>query len=473
MPSYDRSKLRAGIFHFGVGGFHRAHQAVIIDNLLEKGFADDWAICGVGVLPVDQRMRDVMQEQNCLYTLVVKENTGKFHYRVIGSIIEYLYAPDDVDVVIERLTQPAARIVSLTITEGGYNINPSSGEFDLDLMRSDLENPKTPKTVFGIVVEALRRRRERGLKGFTIMSCDNLPENGLIAKQAFHGFAKALDPSLSEWMTANVTFPNSMVDRITPVTHDTDRTETLEKLGIVDSWPVVCEPFIQWVLEDSFVDGRPHYEKDVVQLVEDVEPYELMKLRLLNAGHQAITYFGLLLDYEFVHESSQSKLIGSYYKAYMDKEAQSTLKPVPGINLEEYKALLVERFQNPNVRDTLARIGTDGSDRIFKFVVPVINDRLAKGQSIYLSTAIIASFAKYLNGVTESGKSLEIVDRMKDKLVVLAKKLQNDAAAIRNEHEIFGDLVNNEVFVSTFKEIYEKLSKEGSEKTLSWLITKA
>jgi len=340
-------------------------------------------------------------------------------------------------------------------------------------VRDDLTNPTKPKTVFGIVVEALRRRKERGMKGFTIMSCDNMQENGAMTKRAFHGFAKALDPALSEWMTENVTFPNSMVDRITPVTADSDRTRTSEKLGIKDGWPVVCEPFIQWVLEDSFVAGRPPFEKDAVQLVEDVEPYELMKLRLLNASHQAITYFGLLMNYEFVHEVTLNKLIVSFFRAFMDKEAGTTLKPVPGINLEEYKASLVERFQNPNVRDTLARIGTDGSDRIAKFVMPVITDRLAKGESIYLSTAIVVSFAKFLNGVNESGNVLDVADRMKDKLAVLAKKLQNDATAIRDEHEIFGDNVKNEVFLKTFKEIYEKLDKEGSEKTLNWLIAKA
>lgn len=472
MPKYDRKKVRVGIYHFGVGGFHRAHQAVIIDNLLERGLADEWAICGVGVLPIDQRMRDVMREQDGLYTLVVKENSGKFNYRVIGSIVEYLFAPDDVNVVIERLAQPEARIVSLTITEGGYNINPHSGEFDVELVREDVKNPSQPKTVFGIVVEALRRRKERGMKGFTIMSCDNLQENGVIAKRAFIGFAKAVDPALAKWMEGNVSFPSSMVDRITPVTADSDRSKTSEKLGFNDSWPVVCEPFIQWVLEDSFVAGRPPFEKDVVQLVDDVEPYELMKLRLLNAGHQAITYFGLLMNYEFIHEVTQSKLIVNFFRAFMDREAESTLKPVPGINLEEYKAQLVERFQNPNVRDTLARVGTDGSDRIFKFVMPVITDRLAKGESIYLSTAIVASFAKYLSGVNEGGNTVEIVDRMKDKLLVLAKKLEFDATAIRDEHEIFGKNVKDEVFVNTFREIYEKLSKEGSQKTLTWLINK-
>lgn len=240
VPQYDRSKLKAGIFHFGVGSFHRAHQALIMDNLFTAGLAHDWAICGVGVLPHDEKMRDVMFEQKGLYTLVEKEPSGHFSYRVIGSIAEYLFAPDNVDVVIERLASPEARIVSLTITEGGYNTNPETHEFDVNERQvcQDIQNPRTPKTVFGIVVEALRRRRERNLIGFTIMSCDNLQENGKIARKAFLGYANAVDAELADWITKNVTFPSSMVDRITPVTTNADRVETSSKLGLVDAWPV-------------------------------------------------------------------------------------------------------------------------------------------------------------------------------------------------------------------------------------------
>lgn len=473
VPQYDRSKLKVGIFHFGVGGFHRAHQALIMDNLFSLGLANDWAICGVGILPQDQRMRDVMKQQDGLYTLVEKETSGKLNYRVIGSIIEYLFAPDNVDVVIERLTQPEARIVSLTITEGGYNINPATGEFDLSTVEEELKNSRQPKTVFGIIIEALRRRRERGLNGFTVVSCDNLQENGLIAKRAFYGYAKAIDLELAEWVLNNVTFPCSMVDRITPVTTDSDRSKTSIKLGINDEWPVVCEPFIQWVLEDSFIAGRPPFEKSIVKLVKDVEPYELMKLRLINAGHQAIAYFGLLMSYELVHDITQNKLVVDFLKAYMDREATSTLKPVVGINLDEYKSQIIERFQNPNVRDTLARLAFDGSDRILKFVMPVITDRLAKKESIWLSTAIVASFAKYLDGVDESGKKINIVDRMSGKLATLSQNLKRDSSLIKKESELFGDNVINQDFVEIFHEIYEKLCKDGSKQTLEWLIQKS
>lgn len=355
LPSYDRSKLTVGIFHFGVGGFHRAHQAVILDDLFKKGLAHDWAICGVGVLPIDKRMSDVMREQNCLYTLVEKSSNGFQRIKVVGSIIDYLFAPDNVDLVIERIVEQA-KIVSLTITQGGYNMNPETGDFDLSTVKDDIENPSKPRTVFGIVIEALRRRKQRGMQGFTIMSCDNLQENGKIARKAFCGFAKAVDADLADWMEEHVSFPCSMVDRITPVTTDDDREKVSKAIGLVDKWPVVCEDFLQWVLEDSFVAGRPPYEKASVHIVHDVEPYELMKLRLLNAGHQGIAYFGLLMGYKFVHDVTQNELVVDYYKAYMEKEAEPTLKPISGINLKEYQLKLVERFQNPYVRDTLARL---------------------------------------------------------------------------------------------------------------------
>lgn len=302
------------------------------------------------------------------------------------------------------------------------------------------------------------------------MSCDNLQENGFVARKAFTSFALAVDPTLAEWMAKHVSFPNSMVDRITPATTEEDRMATTKKLGIVDSWPVVCEPFFQWVLEDKFVAGRPPFEDAGVQLVKDVEPYELMKLRLLNASHQSIAYFGLLLDYELVHEVTQDDLVTNFMKAYLDREATSTLKPLAGIDVAEYKAKVLERFQNPNVRDTLARLAMDGSDRITNFVMPVIIDRLAKGESIWQSTAIVVSFARCLEGKSDSGKKINVVDRSKEKLSHFTNSLRTDSKAIRGEHEVFGDLVNDEQFIKVFQIIYDKLHKDGSKETLLWLM---
>ena len=356
VPSYDRSGLTQGLVHIGVGGFHRAHQALFHDRLLAEG-ASEWAICGLGALPGDRRMQEALDAQDGLYTLVERA-PGEEEARVIGSITGYVLAPDDPEAAIEKLAAETTRIVSLTVTEGGYNISDVTGEFDPDNedVAHDLEEGATPRTTFGLVTEALARRRERGFGPFTVMSCDNLQGNGERAHYAFTTFARLRDPELGEWIEEHVTFPNSMVDRITPATTDADRDAVRERFGIDDRWPVVCEPFIQWVLEDAFCAGRPPYEDVGVQVVDDVEPYELMKLRLLNASHQALAYFGHLLGHEYVHEAAQDEPLRALVRKYMDEEATPTLPPVPGVDLEDYKATLIERFSNPGVRDTVARL---------------------------------------------------------------------------------------------------------------------
>src|SRR5450759_3988923 len=258
-PGYDRSALRVGIVHLGVGGFHRAHQAMYLDRLMNQGLALDWAICGVGVLPTDSRMRAALQAQDGLYTLVRKSADGTYDARVIGSIVEYLLAPDDPERVIERMTDPLVRIVSLTVTEGGYNINAVTGEFAAtaaDVVH-DLAPGAVPRTTFGLITEALVRRRERSLAPFTVMSCDNIQGNGEVARSSFAAFATLRNAELGDWVRSQVCFPNSMVDRITPVTTDADRDQVAARFGVEDRWPVVCEPFTQWVLQDAFGNGRP------------------------------------------------------------------------------------------------------------------------------------------------------------------------------------------------------------------------
>ncbi|MDN5756428.1 MAG: mannitol dehydrogenase family protein, partial [Micrococcaceae bacterium] len=290
VPGYPLGQRRIGIVHFGVGGFHRAHQAMYLDALMNSGQDLDWAICGVGLMPHDQRMRDVMAEQDGLYTLVAKAPDGTRDARVVGSIARYLYAPDGPELVLAQLTDPMVRIVSLTVTEGGYNYNPSTGEFDATTpaVAADLAEDAVPTTTFGFVTEALRRRRAAGVAPFTVMSCDNIQGNGHLAAKVFTAFARLKDPELGAWVAEQVPFPNSMVDRITPVTTEADRAAIAAEYGVEDTWPVVCEDFIQWVLEDRFPTGRPDWGSVGVQLVDDVEPYELMKLRLLNCSHQGI-----------------------------------------------------------------------------------------------------------------------------------------------------------------------------------------
>ncbi|MEU8228646.1 mannitol dehydrogenase family protein [Actinoplanes sp. NPDC048967] len=471
VPSYDRGALRTGIVHFGVGGFHRAHEAMYLDRLMSAGQALDWAICGVGVMPADRRMAEVMHAQDGLYTLVVKAPDGTLEARVVGSIKEYLFAPDDPEAVIEKMAGPEVRIVSLTITEGGYNFNAVTGAFVADNpdVRHDLTPGNPPRTTFGLITAALARRRERGVPPFTIMSCDNIQGNGHAARRSFVAFATLLDPGLGEWVQQHVAFPNSMVDRITPVTTDDDRAEVRKRFGVDDAWPVVCEPFTQWALEDAFPLGRPPFSDAGVQVVADVEPYELMKLRLLNASHQALCYFGYLAGYRLVHDVAQDPLFAGFLLAYMDREATPTLEPVPGIDLDEYKHQLIDRFSNAQVRDTVARLCAESSDRIPKWLLPVIRHNLETGGEILRSTAVVASWARYAEGVDEQGNPIEVVDRLKDTLTAAARRQSTDPLAFIADRDLFGDLIDNERFVSAYRSVLSSLHLKGARATLEEL----
>jgi mannitol 2-dehydrogenase len=472
-PGYDRSQLRTGIVHFGVGAFHRAHEAMYLDRLMNDGKALDWAICGVGVMPSDVRMRDVMRAQDCLYTLVVKAADGSYEPRVIGAIREYLFAPDDPEAVIEKMADPQTRIVSLTVTEGGYNFHAVTGEFNAANpdVQHDLQPGTAPKTTFGLIAEALARRRERGVTPFTIMSCDNIQGNGDAARRSFVAYATLRDAGLGAWMRAEVRFPNSMVDRITPVTTDDDRAEVRSRFAIDDEWPVVCEPFTQWVLEDSFGAGRPPWEDAGVQVVADVEPYELMKLRLLNASHQALAYFGYLAGYRFVHDVAQDPLFARLLLGYMQREATPTLEPVPGVDLADYQHTLIERFSNAQVRDTVARLCAESSDRMPKWLLPVIRHNLQTGGEIERSTAVVASWARYAEGVDEQGRPIEVVDRLAQRLTAAARRQHDEPLAFIADREVFGDLVDDERFASTYRSMLASLHAKGARATVESLVS--
>ena len=470
-PGYDRRALTPGIVHIGVGGFHRAHQAMYLDALMNQGEALDWGIVGVGVMPGDKRMQQALAAQDYLYTLVVKHPDGQYEPRVIGSMVNYLYAPEDGDAVVEQMADPAIRIVSLTVTEGGYNFHPVSGEFDLSnpQVRADLANPTQPSTSFGLVVEALARRRARGIAPFTVMSCDNIQGNGDVAKRMFAAYAQARDPELGAWLTAEVVFPNAMVDRITPVTSPVDIEDLSQRFGVEDAWPVVCEPFTQWVLEDDFPLERPAFEKVGVQLVDDVEPYELMKLRLLNASHQALTYFGYLAGYRYAHEVCQDPLFVNFLMGYMCEEGTPTLSPVPGVDLEAYRLTLIERFANPQIKDTLARLCAESSDRIPKWLVPVIRQQLAQGGDIARSAAVVASWARYAEGVDEQGQAIKIVDRLKAPLMAIAAQNRTRPTAFIENRELFGDLSDSPRFVDAYLAALTALHERGARATLEGL----
>ncbi|MGC4107642.1 MAG: mannitol dehydrogenase family protein [Thermomicrobiales bacterium] len=471
VPEYDRADLRVGIVHFGVGNFHRSHQAMVLDRLMQAGEAWDWAICGVGVLPSDARMRDVLAAQDGLYTLVLKYPDGREEPRVIGSIAEYLFAPDDPEAVIARLADPAVRIVSLTVTEGGYAVNDATGAFDATLpaIAADLVPDAVPSTVFGLVTAGLARRREAGIPPFTIMSCDNMQGNGHVAQIAFTAFAHLKDPGLGAWIAEHVAFPNAMVDRITPATTDADRAEVAERFGIADAWPVLSESFVQWVLEDRFPLGRPPYEDAGVQVVADVEPYELMKLRLLNASHQAMAYPGILAGYTYVHEVCGQPLYADFLMDYMIEEATPTLLPVPGIDLDAYRKELIVRFASPAVRDTLLRLAFDASERIPKFLLPVVRDRLAAGADIARSALVIAAWAAYLEGVTESGAPITIADQRKDVLQDAVRREADDPLAFIGLREIFGDLAADARFVTAYQSARVSLRERGAEGAIAAL----
>jgi mannitol 2-dehydrogenase len=467
-PTYDRSRVRTGIVHIGVGGFHRAHQAMYVDRLLEQGTAEEWGICGVGVLPSDRRMAEVMAAQDGLYTLVVKHSDGTLEPRVVGSIVEYLLAPDDPDAVIEKMASESTRIVTLTVTEGGYNFSPVTGEFDATApdVVADLQPGAVPRTTFGLVTEALVRRRQRGLTPFTVATCDNIQGNGDVARRSFTAFARLRDPELGEWMEREVPFPNSMVDRITPATTDEDREELRQNFGIDDGWPVVCEPFTQWVLEDNFGLGRPPLEDAGVQVVEDVEPYELMKLRLLNAGHQALAYLGHLAGYRLVHDAAQDPLFQQFLLGYMEEEATPTLQPVPGIDLDHYRKDLIARFGNPAIRDTLARLAFDGSERLPKWLLPVIRQNLASGGEIRRSVLVVAGWARYCEAVDEEDQPIAIADGRRDRLVANAQRQRDEPLAFVADRELFGDLVDDERFTSVYRTALASLHERGARATL-------
>ncbi|TDD58277.1 mannitol dehydrogenase family protein [Kribbella antibiotica] len=471
VPAYDRTAVSPGIVHFGVGGFHRAHQAMYLDSLMNDGKALDWGIVGVGVLPHDKRMADVLSAQDHLYTLVIKHPDGTLEPRVIGSIVDYLFAPDSAEAVLERLVDPATRIVSLTITEGGYHVNQVTGELDTSDagLAADLEPGATPGSAFGFVVEALARRRAAGIPPFTVMSCDNIPGNGHVAKKMLAAFARLKDADLASHLENEVRFPNCMVDRITPVTTDGDRSALSSTFGVEDGWPVVCEPFTQWVLEDDFGGERPAYEEVGVQIVDDVEPYELMKLRLLNASHQALCYLGYLSGYRYAHEVSQDKLFIDFLLGYMTDEGSPTLPPVPGVDLDRYRHQLIERFANPEVKDTLARLCAESSDRIPKWLVPVIREQLAAGREIKRSALVVASWARYAEGVDEQGAPIEVVDRLRDKLVERAQLNRSDPLAFISDPDLFGDLAADERFVAQYTAALQSLHEIGARRTVESL----
>lgn len=466
-PTYDRAAVRRPIVHLGVGGFHRAHLAVYLDDLAQGGLSLDWGERGVGLLDGDRRMADALVPQDCLYTLVERSAQGDVA-RVIGSLGEYIFAPANPDRTLRLLADPETRIVSLTITEGGYLVDDKTGVFDATNagVRADVA-AESPRTVFGYLCTALDRRRRAGDPPFTIMSCDNLQGNGRVARTAVTSFARLRDDALANWIETHVAFPNAMVDRITPQTTDADRALVGDVFGIADNWPVVTEPFRQWVLEDEFPTGRPPLERVGVQVVTDVTPYETMKLRLLNASHQAMAYLGYLAGYRYVHDAMADDGIRRLVTRMMDEEVTPLLPPVPGIDLTVYKRTLVERFSNPKIRDTLVRLAFGGSDRMPKFLLPSLSEALAQGRPHHLLTLATAGWLRYLRGADETGQPITLEDDRAEELQTLARQGGSDPRPLLSATRVFADLGQNENWVREVAAILADLDARGARALLA------
>lgn len=465
-PAYDRSTLTAGILHFGVGNFHRAHQAVYLDDLFATGADHDWALVGAGVRDADEAMRQKLMAQDWL-TTVVEQEADSSAARITGGMIDYL-KPGDSAATIARLADPAIRIVSLTITEGGYYIDPASQKFDPTHpdIAYDAAHIDAPKTVFGLILAGLIRRRDAGVRPFTVMSCDNIPGNGHVTENAIIGLAGLVDAALPAWIKANVAFPNGMVDRITPATSDRERKLLEDNFGIEDNWPVFCENFKQWVLEDNFPAGRPALEKVGVQFVDDVAPYEHMKIRILNGGHATIAYPAGLMDIHFVHEGMENELVSAFLTKVENDEIIPVVPPVPDTNLNDYYALCQSRFANPKIGDTIRRLALDGSNRQPKFIIPSALDRVTAGQSVAGLALVSALWCRYCYGTTESGKVIEPNDPSWDRLTAQAKLAKDDPKAWLAMTDIYGELARNQTFIAAFTHALNTLWEIGTEETL-------
>lgn len=464
-PAYDRAALSAGIVHIGVGNFHRAHQQVYLDRLFSMGLDHDWAIVGAGVKPYDARMRQALEPQDWLTTIVELDPSG-LTARICGAMIDF--AATEPESIVETLARPEIRIVSLTITEGGYYIDAARGGFDSthpDIL-SDSRDPDNPSTVFGIILAGLARRRQAGLAPFTVMSCDNLPENGHVCRAAVIGLAGLVSAELADWVGDNVAFPSGMVDCITPATGERERALVRETFGIEDASPVMCEPFRQWVLEDNFPLGRPALEKVGVEFVPDVAPFELMKLRILNGGHATIAYPAGLMGIHYVHEAMADPLVSGFLDKLERDEIIPVVPPVPGVDLGDYLDLVKNRFANPKVGDTVARLCLDGSNRQPKFILPTIADRLAAGLAVDGLALEVALWCRYCAGTTESGEPIVIDDIAAVRLNERALAARDDPAAWLAMNDIFGTLGGMADFARAFASALDALWANGTRRTL-------
>lgn len=466
-PSWDNTRLESRIIHLGCGAFHRAHQAVYTHHLLEVT-EGDWGLCEVNLMSGNgQQLIENLKKQRLLYT-VVEKGAESTEYKIIGAINEVLHPKTDgIDAVLEAMARPQTAIVSLTVTEKGYCIDAASGQFDINnpLIQNDLANPYSPSSAIGYIVEALRLRREQGLKAFTVMSCDNLRDNGHSAKAAVLGLALARSPELAEWIEANASFPCTMVDRIVPAATPDTLQEIADKLGVFDPCAIACEPFSQWVIEDNFVNGRPDWDKVGVQFVADVVPFEMMKLRMLNGSHSFLAYLGYLGGYETISATMEAPAYRKAAFSMMLQEQAPTLSMPEDIDLGAYAASLIERFSNPALCHRTWQIAMDGSQKLPQRMLDSVRFHLTQGSNWQHLALGVAGWMRYTLGVDEKGQPIEVVDPLSAEFQRINQQYQgvDRVAALLTLTAIFGqDLPQNTAFVSAVTQAYQKLITQGA-----------
>ncbi len=449
-PTYDRSALTPGIVHIGVGNFHRAHQAWYLHRLMQNGQAHDWAILGAGVRPYDAAMREKLLAQDCLTTLI-ELDPAQTSAEVVGSMIDYLPIEEGNGALIRAMADPAIRIVGLTVTESGYYIDPVSKGFDAahaDIVH-DAANPDTPRTAFGAIVAALRLRRDAGQGPFTGLSCDNLQGNGDILRQAVVSLARMSDPALADWIEANGSFPNSMVDCIAPATGPAEIAQARE-FGVNDAAPVTHEAFRQWVIEDDFCAGRPNWDQVGATFSDDVHAYEKMKIRILNAGHQVLANVGEVLGIETISATMAHPAIRAMFHRVQAEEITQTVAPVPGMTPLAYLELIEQRFSNPRIVDTTRRVAFDGSARHTGFVLPILRDQLAAGRSVSGLALVEALWARMCAGTRENGSEIVANDPIWDELQSVAQAARERPEAWLEQDRLYGDLAQVDAFRDAF-----------------------